>query len=76
MDGACKGERDGWCRLDETGAGPVAAATAPGDASAVGVCRGGGGREGAATGMKGLLRIDLGPDGSLPIEVEDCGEPE
>jgi len=72
MDGACNGERDGRCRLDGAGAEPVAAP----DDERDGVCSGGGGREGAAADMKGLLRIDLGPDGSLPSEVEDGGEPE
>jgi len=48
------------------------------DASAGGACNGGGGggNEGPAADMKGLCRIERGPDGSLPPVLDDGGDAE
>jgi hypothetical protein len=62
--------------LEELAAWPVAITVVADDAWTGGACSGGGGSEGPVADMKGLFRIDRGPDGSLPPALEDGGEAE
>jgi hypothetical protein len=62
--------------LEELAAGPATIAVVADDAWTGGACSGGGGNGAAVADMKGLFRIDRGPDGSLPPALEDGGEAE